>query len=692
MTIPIVLKRSLKIVGILLAVLIAAAVAVPYFFKDKIIAKVKEAVNKDLSAKVEFKDVDISLFRHFPKISVKLTELDVVGNAAPFDGVRLLRTEGLDLALNFWSVWRGGNPYEVTSIYLDKPFINIVALADGSANYEVTKPKPPSEPTDFKLSLEHYEANNATFIYDDRALNFYLKLAAMNHSGSGDLTADVYDLDTKTTADSTTMSYGGMTYLSNAKAVLSTIINADMKNRKFTFKNTDAKVNELKMNLDGFVQMKGVDKVMDLTFKAPSNNFKDFLSIIPAAYTANYSDVKASGAFNFDGFVRGTYNVKTPQYPAFKINLGVQNAAFQYPKLPMGGSDINTDLTVELPSSDFDALKIDVPRFHMKLGNNPFDAVLHLRTPESDPNVDLQAKGTLNLGELTKVLPLESVQNLSGVINADVTIKTLMSYIEKKMYDKVNMNGALTVNNMTAQPKGYPSVFVQNLAMKFTPNSVDVGNFTAKLGKSDIQAAGAIDNILAYFSTNRTMTGKLNFSSNTFDANEWLTPKSATATTVSTGKNPKNVASATAARPFDRFNFTIDGKIDRLLYSNYDIRGTAMAGNFTSNLFKINNFKTQIGNSDIAGSGTLTGIFDWLFDNKTLGGNLILNSNMMDLNQFMTATPKPTTEAKTVTNVATEPIQVPKNVDVNIAAKMGRVIYTNMDLRDLTGRLVVENQ
>jgi hypothetical protein len=697
MALPTFLKRSLQIVGVSLILLIAAAVAIPYFFKDKILVKVKETINKDLNATVDFQDIDISAFRHFPKISVALKGLDVEGKG-DFEGVKLIHTEGLDLALNFWSVWNGGNPYEVNSVHLDRPFINVISLTDGTANYSITKPKPPSEPTAFKLSLEKYTIDNGTLIYDDRALNFYTALKGVNHNGSGEMTADVYDLNTETLIDSLSVNYGGVKYLSNAKTNLKTIVNADMKNMKFTLKETDAKINDLKMNLDGWTQLKGDDILMNMTFKAPSNNFKDFLSIIPAAYTKNYSDVTASGTFTFDGFVKGTYNSTNtpPQYPAFKINLAVQNAAFQYPKLPLGASELNTQLSINLPSSNFNDLIFDLNTFHAKLGTNPIDAVLHLRTPVSDPNVDLKAKGTLNLADVPKFLPLEDVQNLSGVINMDIVLKTLMSYIDKKQYDQVNMNGNLGVNNMNVKLANKPAIFINNLAMKFTPNYVGVDNFTGKMGKSDIQASGTIDNILAFFSTQKTMTGDVNFNANLLDANEWMTPTPAakaggsTSREGGTGYSVKEPSPKTE-KPFDRFDFKVKGAIGKLIYAQYDIQNSAASGHFTPNRFVLDNFKTQIGNSDIAGNGTLTGVFDWLFDDKMLGGTVNLTSNMMDLNQFMTETPKPTTEVAAV-NVATEPFKVPANMDVEINAKMGRVLYTNMDMRNVTGKLEVKNQ
>jgi hypothetical protein len=51
------LKRILKITSIILLVLVVAAFAAPYIFKDKITAFVKKEINDNLNAKVDFKSV-----------------------------------------------------------------------------------------------------------------------------------------------------------------------------------------------------------------------------------------------------------------------------------------------------------------------------------------------------------------------------------------------------------------------------------------------------------------------------------------------------------------------------------------------------------------------------------------------------------------------------------------------------------
>ncbi len=89
-----------------MVVLILAAIAIPYFFKDKIIAKVKTELNKQLTAKVDFEDVDISLFRHLPRLAVGLEDLQVIGTGE-FAADTLLSVKQIDVALNLMSVIKG---------------------------------------------------------------------------------------------------------------------------------------------------------------------------------------------------------------------------------------------------------------------------------------------------------------------------------------------------------------------------------------------------------------------------------------------------------------------------------------------------------------------------------------------------------------------------------------------------------
>ena len=76
------MKKLLKYTGISLLVLIILALVLPILFKGKIISLVKKEINQNLYAVVEFSDVDLSFFRRFPRVSLQLKDISVVGKDA----------------------------------------------------------------------------------------------------------------------------------------------------------------------------------------------------------------------------------------------------------------------------------------------------------------------------------------------------------------------------------------------------------------------------------------------------------------------------------------------------------------------------------------------------------------------------------------------------------------------------------
>ncbi|HMX41397.1 MAG TPA: AsmA family protein, partial [Saprospiraceae bacterium] len=215
------MKKLLYGVLIFFALLIAALVSLPYLFKDQIIAQVKKAANESLTAQVDFKDVDLSVFRHFPKLSVGLEGLQVTNGPGPFEGVKLVQCEQLDVAVDLWSAI-AGNEVVIKRLYFKKPDIRVFVLSNGKANYDITKPaeeKPAAETqTGGNTRLDYYAIEDGAILYDDRGLDMKAELKGLNHSGSGQFSADLYDLAMTTAIEKLSVNYGGVQYLSDARA------------------------------------------------------------------------------------------------------------------------------------------------------------------------------------------------------------------------------------------------------------------------------------------------------------------------------------------------------------------------------------------------------------------------------------------------------------------------------------------
>lgn len=693
-----IIKRSLLAIGILLVLLIGALVAIPFLFKDQLLETIRQQANENLNATVDFSDASLSLLRHFPDLTVTLKDLKV-SNLEPFAGTDLLQVKAFSATVDIMSVIRGNQPIQVQSIGLVQPSILVVILEDGRANYDITKPSVEETPADtsssaLAIKLKRFTIEDGEIVYDDRAGDMYAEMLGINHESRGDLTLDVYDLATKTTMSSLTFDMGGIGYLSRAKIDLEAGFLIDMPNSKYTLKENNLLINALQVKADGWVAMPGEDIDMDLAFQAPGSDFRELFSLIPNAYIEGYENVDVKGQFRLAGSVKGRYN--DLQYPAIKINAEVKDGAVKYPDLPMGIDQISADLNIDSPEGDLDGMFIDLARFTMKIDDNPFGGYLKLRTPMSDPDVDARVKGTLDLAELAQAFPMESTKGMAGKIIADITAKTRMSTIEAGAYDQVNMQGDITATQIRYPMEGYPPIAIETAVAQFTPNKVIVDNFKAQLGKSDLQASGTIDNILAYISPKKTMTGSLTMRSNFFDVNEWYGTSESESGGVSVSSAEGTTASEEEASeaPFDRFDFLVDGKIGKLVYSSYELTNLETRGHLTPSRMSFAPLKFQMGPSDFNFSGAITNVWDYVFGDGVLGGDIAMVSNYVDLNAFMESDETTTTTTTTAPAEATtyEPIEVPGNMKLAIDAKIKKVIYTDLALDNLDGRLLVEDK
>jgi uncharacterized protein involved in outer membrane biogenesis len=254
------LKKIAKITGITLGALIVILFVAPFIFKGKIIAIAKEQINNNINAKVDFKDLNLSFFRHFPRVSVALEELQVVGIDV-FAKDTLISAKEIDVAVNLFSVI-GGKNMKIYSVNIDEPRIHVIVNKDGKANYDIAKPDTAAAtPADtaaaspFQMNLQHYAINNAYISYDDATMGMSTELVNFTHEGSGDFTSDLFTLKTNTTADAITFVYGGIPYLNKTKTGIDLDVEVDTKNSKYTWKTDEIALNDLKLATAGFFQM-----------------------------------------------------------------------------------------------------------------------------------------------------------------------------------------------------------------------------------------------------------------------------------------------------------------------------------------------------------------------------------------------------------------------------------------------------
>lgn len=540
-------KKILVTAGIIAAFLIAAMVILPLIFKDKIKVAVKTGVNENLNAKVDFGEVGVSLFRHFPYLTMTIDSVTVVGIEA-FQGDTLLKVGRMTATVDVWSLV-SGNQIRIRSIYLNTPTVNLIILEDGRANWDIAKADSTHQVTEpsagVNIELKRYGIRNGNITYSDRSLGLDLKMINTLHKGRGDFADELFSFSTSTEVEHFDLSYGGVKYISRAKAELVADLDMDMKNMKFAFKDNELRLNTLVIGVTGFVAMPDDPIEMDLKFNIKENDFSQFVSLVPGAYKDGFDKAKSSGTLALSGFIKGTYSETT--MPGFGINLNVSNGQFSYSDLPVALSNVAIDLKVNNPDGVPDHTIIDLSKMHLEIGNDPFDVRLLVKTPVSDPQIDGSVKGKINLGNVGKMFPLENETKLSGILDADVAASGRMSAIENKRYQYFRAEGILSLKEFNYMSSDFKQgMAISSAELIFNPKNLTLNRLELKSGKTSLSATGWIDNLMGYmFKENQMLAGTLDINAERIDLNAFLsgTEDSTSASNAATGviEVPKNI-------------------------------------------------------------------------------------------------------------------------------------------------------
>ena len=595
------MKKFLKIVAIVAVVLIAVALVVPLALKSKVGDIVKKEAGELLTAEVDFRSLDLSLLRHFPHASVELEGLTVVC-AAPFEGDTLASVGRISVVVDLMSLF-GDSGYEVTKLLVDKAHLHARKLADGSVNWDVMKPsdepaeeKEPAEadePSAFRLRMRDVRLSEAVVRYKDDSTGMRAGVDPLDLRLSGDLSGERSDLDLRLEAHRLSYAAGGVALLRDADLTADVTLDADLKNKRFTFSDNRLSLNAIALSLDGWVALADDRTEMDVRVNSSKVEFRDVLSLVPAFYTRDFENLTASGQLTLDAWAKGV--LAGDRLPAFETTLAVRDGSFKYASLPKAVTGITIDARAANPGGTADATTVDVPTFALTMAGNALRGSFSAATPMSDLRFKAAAAGKVDLGAVKEVYPLGDSIALAGVVTADMQASGRMSDIERERYEAIAASGRLTVEGVTAALAGLPEVKVRRAAMSVSPAALTLSELGVTVGRSDIEASGTLSNYIGYLLRDQTLRGRLDVRSSLLDLNELLGDASEASADTGAAAAPADTAAMRAVVVPQNLDLALGASLKKILFQKMvldDFTGslTVAKGTVSMNRLAMNAF------------------------------------------------------------------------------------------------------
>ncbi|MBW8051849.1 MAG: hypothetical protein FVQ77_16225 [Cytophagales bacterium] len=698
------MKKILLILLGVIVVLFALVVTIPIIYKDEIKAKIDEELAKSINAQVYF-DADkfgISLLTNFPNLTLKLGDFGIIGKDT-FEGDTLTSIKSFRVVVDLMSVI-SGDQIKINGIYLINPRIFATVLEDSTASWDIfiageeeLEEKEGEEPSDFSIKIKKWEIKDGYIVFDDRTAPMYAEIVNLNHTGSGDFTQDILDLVTNTKIDALTLELNGVKYFNKNTLDIDFIINMDMPNSKYIFKENKIKINDFSFGFDGFLTMNEKDINMDITFKTKETRFKNILSLVPGVFLEGFEDLKTSGSLAFNGFAKGTYNENS--LPAFGLKLIVNDGMLQYPDLPTAINNITLDLYVDNKDGILDNTVINIKKFHMDMGNNPVDARV-LVEGLADYKIDADVLAKINLAELTKMIPMEGLA-LKGLFSLDVKAKGI--YSETQM---PAVTAAMNLKNGYVKTADFPSAleklnfnaFVNNPTGKLSDTKILVEDFMMEIDGEPMQARMSLKNLddPAY---DVDIQGSIDLAKITkiFPLEDMTLSGKILADVYTRGR-----MSYIEAGRYDKLSSSGSIVINDINFVSADLpQGLKITNSkieFDPKKVTINNFDGWVGKSDIHITGNFFNYIAWMFaENQTIRGDMIFNSNKFDVNEWMTeeSSSGSSSNSSSGEGEGEEPltvVEIPADIDFTLQSAINEVLYDNMTLKNFRGTVLIRDQ
>ena len=683
-----------------IVVLLLAAVAAPFLFKDKLRALADKQIAQRVRAKVLYNpaDIDVSILHSFPDLTLDIKNLRVIGLDS-FSRDTLAYLPNMRVGLDVMTVIKG-QEIKINTVELERPDLSLRRLKSGRANWDVVISDSAAaakgqDTSQVSLAIKGWKLTDGHLRYEDLTLPFRMEARGVNHSGSGDFARNVFDLTSKTTATDLDMSYNNVAYVTDKQLDADVTMQMDLGKNLYTFKDNKFKLNDFPFSFAGVIGLpNATDITYDVTFKALETDFKTLLSLVPGVFTEKFKNIETSGKVAFDGYAKGTQTAT--QLPGYGVNLTVTNGEFKYPELPRAAKNINLKMQVSNPTGVTNDVKVNIPQFHLDLGPDPVDGSIAIDGLEP-MKVNGRVKANVNLAEALKVYPVKDLA-MRGQFFVDGTAKGIYSKTQMPV-----VNAAIRLTNGYVKSAKFPAPIeninlsgtVVNTTGQVNDTQINLPQFKMMLEGEPLEGRLSAHNIdKPVFDTNVRGTVDLTKITKIFPLQGMTVTGRVAGDIAAKG----NMADVEAGR---YQNVVASGtvKATNVTYKSKDlpqgVKISSGTATFNNNQIALQSLNGMAGSSDFAASGTISNYLGYLFTpGQALKGNLTVNSRNFNVNEWMVdeVSAKPTATGGAAPAKANGVLQIPKFFDLVVNSHVDNVTYDNLKLTNAAGVVTVNDQ
>ena len=488
-----VLRKILLYTVLIAGAFIVVLAASVYLFKDKIINQFIREANKQLSTPVNITKIDVSIFQHFPQLSIVFSGVYVEDS---HEGqYPLLTASKISFVLNPIEVYRG--VYTIKGLRIENSEVNLKINDNGDNNYTITKQSDSNGSGAVSFQLHNVELINTRVHYLNMAGQQDLSFTSPQLMASIASGSNIYNIRAKGQLTTEKINIEGTSLLAGKTFTIDSDIIYDDEAKNLTINPSTIRLKNSAFAITGTYSWK--DKTLvDFKTEGKDTDIQTLFSLLPESSTRNLDKYRSKGDIYFKASLKG--EISKRKTPFFSIDFGFSKATIYHPDYKtqiqdatLEGSFATDDL------NDMAAATLVLKNIQGKLNNEPFAANFIIKDFKN-PEVICDFKGRVDARSLLDFYPIQQIKNVAGYLLADVSFEGRLGLLKKKSTaQRVSTQGTIDLQNINLT-YGEQNIALQHLngSLQFNNNDLALSNVAGTIGNSDFLFNGFFKNIITF--------------------------------------------------------------------------------------------------------------------------------------------------------------------------------------------------
>ncbi|MBC7536512.1 MAG: AsmA family protein [Ferruginibacter sp.] len=500
-------KYLLRSLAVLLGLVLLAMIIIFSYVsvnKQKIIKQVTSELSKKINGNASIGNVELSFFRHFPKISVLLHNVKITDTMYAQHRHPFFEASEVFVQLSIQKLFKKESP--LNGLRINDASLYIYTDTSGYSNDYLFKQKKSApekiNQSESKNELQFVELNNLRIIVNDQKREKLHDLVVKN------MDLDLNDKDIKTilfSVDADILVHSLAFNLPRGSFLKEKRFQADFKMRydkllqQLQFDSIDVRLEGHPFNLSGKFDLSGSTPQFGLNIHTKNILYSNARSFLPERISKSLSIVTIDNPLDADAFINGPLKGGDP---SIYIKWSSKEVHLSTPFLDFDEAKFTGFFTNEAvpgqPRKDPNS-KIVINNFNALWNDLPVQAhnieILDLSTP----TLTCDLTSAFPLATLNEILGTNSLQLTSGDAEVNMTYK---GPLEKNDNSNSFLNGTIKFKNGTVL---YTSRNVEmkkvNATMIFKNSDVFIENFQTVVFNNTFTMQGVAKNLLTLINT-----------------------------------------------------------------------------------------------------------------------------------------------------------------------------------------------